>query len=189
MSLALAQSALPAVSSAVQTASAASVIQACLAREADKQCEGTWRGHAYQLDDHSGQITTGGGEKSDGHWSWHCKTDRMEDYRTCTLQRQGLTIIAINGRVQTFSWGGSKFPGSEKQARIGRGSALTWLESETISRQEALALVKSMCENKEALFRWYDWPHEDSHDVEVDLTGFSDAFEMYVGAITEYEKQ
>ena len=79
-------------------------------------------------------------------------------------------------------WGGSKFPGSEKIAKIGTLPPMRWAEDETVFGAKAVRVIEAAKRGGPAIFRWYHWPDEAEQDEEVNFDGFAVVWELFKAA-------
>lgn len=137
------------------------------------QCE--WRELTYSINDQfSGNITVMGGPT----WRVSCRYDRIERDDICSFAQNGFRLSSING-VEWVSWGGEAYPGSDKIAQLGNGEPIRWPESSIIDHRDAEMVIEIMSMTPTSLYRWFDWPNNRPHDIEVDNKGLEDAVRLF----------
>lgn len=151
-------------------------VEECLASVSTGRCDGAWKGLSFTLySDGSGSLMLPAG----GKWSYYCRQDRVETYTSCTLSQNGFSIIMIRGQDGLATWGGDRYPRSEKIAKFGNGEPIRFPEKTIIQGEILENMINLMKVTPSAIFRWYDWPYNAPRDIDVDLTQFSDVIQIF----------
>lgn len=178
------------LSAVASTATPAEAVAACKSQFADGSCSVEWKGARLELNERGSntiEVRSSSGEPL--KWSFLCKVDRVEDTRTCSLQggtKGSISIARIflkdGGVTNGVSWGGHKFPGSEKVAKIGKGAPMRWDSEATIFGAQAVRVIEAAKGGGPAIFRWFDWPEEQVHDEEIDFHNFAIVWDLFKAA-------
>lgn len=182
--------------SASDPATSAAAVAVCQSKMAGGACSVEWRGASLEiLKSGSGNITvtSKGGQRL--RWAFDCHNDLVEGTRACSLQggtNESISISRIflrqGGLTNGVTWGGSKFPGSEKIAKIGSLAPMRWDADQTIYGPQAIRVIEAARRGGPAIFRWYDWPEQKPNDIEVNFDGFAVVWDLFKAAIEHREK-
>lgn len=166
----------------VDVANASGAVTACKSSISNGVCNIVWNDASLSLNnDGSGSIEVRTLNAIPLKWHFSCNDDPVEGNRICTLQQDGISIARFTGSVHTFmvTWGGTKFPGSEKVAKIGRFAPMRWRSDEPIFGRQAVKVIEAAKSGGSAIFRWYDWPEQNVHDEKVNFDRFSVVWQIF----------
>lgn len=104
-------------------------------------------------------------------WDISCKKDAFNGKKICSISRDRLMILLIDGRY-IVSVGRNHYPGTESAIKVDDNVHYTGKEG-IINPFYANLIVKQMKEGKKATIRYREWPYDYNKDSEVDLTGFT----------------
>jgi hypothetical protein len=169
----------------------AGAVSACMNEMANGACSVEWNGASLKLTDRGSntiEVRSSKGELL--KWSFSCTIDRVEDTRTCSLQGGNKGSISIariflkgGGITNAVNWGGHKFPGSEKIAKIGKGAPMRWDSDTTIFGAKAVRVIEAAKRGGVGIFRWFDWPAEQAHDEEINFDNFEIVWDLFKAAV------
>ena len=149
--------------------------QRCKA-EGEDACKGEWRGLTYTLD----QDGTWASFKvsADLTWRFHCRTDAMDDTRTCVLSTERMSpylmviwASSFAGAGVSVAYLGDRYPGSTVSLRVDSSPALTSPEGRPFGGARSAAILAQIRTGNTLRLRAYDWPYNAAQDEEIDLTG------------------
>lgn len=104
-------------------------------------------------------------------WDVSCKKDVFNGSKVCSVSRDGLMVLYING-VYAVSVGRNHYPGTGSAIKVDDNVHYTGKEG-IINPMYSNLIIKQMREGKKAVIRYREWPYDYNRDSEVDLTGFT----------------
>lgn len=172
------------------TVSVDEAVSACRDQMVNGACSVEWRGAVLEMQSTGANSITVTSESGDPlRWGFSCRVDRVESTRGCSLQGGIKGSISIN-RIYLASgvvtngvtWGGSKFPGSEKVAKIGNRAPMRWGSEDTIYGAQANRIIDAAKGGGYAIFRWFHWPDGAARDEEVNFENFGNVWSLFKAA-------
>lgn len=143
--------------------------------------KGVIHGAKYEI--YSDFSASFGEERIDGNsdsamWDVGCRTDAINDRKSCTVGRRGLTFI-LNGRDVDVCLFGADYPGSDAAVRVDKHKAHHATSSDgyacfghEVSRQ----IVAQIKEGSIVRIRYQQWPNDYSSNDDWSASGFEDAY-------------
>tara|TARA_Y100000815_G_scaffold185010_1_gene168853 strand:+ start:1089 stop:1901 length:813 start_codon:yes stop_codon:yes gene_type:complete len=112
------------------------------------------------------------------NWDMRCTIDRIGDSKSCSLSKGHLTV-GIWKDGSTLAWVGSNhYPGTAMTVRVDRGRPISAGERSGFSSSQAATIVSQLKSGQSAITRYQEWPYRSNLDEDVDLFGFSQAWEL-----------
>ncbi|WP_445536133.1 hypothetical protein [Acinetobacter sp. G18] len=107
-------------------------------------------------------------------WDVSCKKDAFEGKKICSVSKNGLMVLLIDGRF-AVGVGRHHYPRSSSAIKIDDNVSYSGKEG-IINPLYSNLIIKQMKDGKRAAIRYREWPYDYNKDSEVDLTGFTKKF-------------
>ncbi|MFL9542694.1 hypothetical protein ACKESD_12280 [Acinetobacter baumannii] len=107
-------------------------------------------------------------------WDLSCKKDVFDGKKICSVSKNGLMVLLIDGRF-AIGVGRNHYPGSSSAIKIDDNISYSGKEG-IINPTYSNLIIKQMKDGKRAAIRYREWPYDYNQDSEVDLTGFTKKF-------------
>lgn len=107
-------------------------------------------------------------------WDVSCKKDPIDGNKTCSISRDKLMVLIINGKY-AVSVGRNHYPKTSSAIKIDDNVHYTGKEG-IINPVYANLIISQMKAGKKAVIRYREWPYDFNKDSEIDLKGFTKKF-------------
>lgn len=116
-------------------------------------------------------------------WSIGCSKDKFNGSKVCSLSKlhNDVMVNIINGKYSVYV-GGNHYPRTQSAIKIDDNNPIYGYEG---SSQAPQKVIEQMKNGRIAYTRYKEWPYEYNKDGEVDLIGFTEAFNQM---LEEYKK-
>lgn len=116
-------------------------------------------------------------------WSISCSKDKFNGSKVCSLSKlhNAVMVNIINGKYSVYV-GGNHYPRTQSVIKIDYNNPIYGYEG---SSQTPQKVIEQMKNGRIAYTRYKEWPYEYNKDGEVDLIGFTEAFNQM---LEEYKK-
>ncbi|MGQ1342337.1 hypothetical protein ACT4X4_10700 [Acinetobacter baumannii] len=105
-------------------------------------------------------------------WDIHCKKDKIDNKKVCSMWRDGLTVMMINGRYVIGVGKGDSYPGSKSAIKVDDNIAYFGRER-IIDLMSTNTIIQQLKKGRTAHIRYREWPYDYDQSADVDLNGFT----------------
>ena len=123
-------------------------------------------------------ASTYSAQASQPQWKTYCDTDRFDGTKTCFMTYKHIAVGIYNG-VSIIFINGNSYPRSKSAFKVDNSPTIYGVEDGIYS---ASKLIQQMKRGRTLYTRYYSWPNQSKVDQEIDLIGFTSAFEYMMSA-------
>ncbi len=105
-------------------------------------------------------------------WDIYCKKDKIDNKKVCSMWRDGLTVMMINGRYVIGVGKGDSYPGSKSAIKVDDNIAYFGRER-MIDLMSTNTIIQQLKKGRIAHIRYREWPYDYDQSNDVDLNGFT----------------
>lgn len=105
-------------------------------------------------------------------WDIYCKKDKIDNKKVCSMWRDGLSVMMINGRYVIGVGKGDSYPGSKSAIKIDDNMAYFGRER-MIDLNSTNTIIQQLKKGQTAHIRYREWPYDYDKSEDVDLNGFT----------------
>jgi hypothetical protein len=105
-------------------------------------------------------------------WDIVCQKDKIDNKKFCTMWRDGLTVILVNGKYLIGVGKGDSYPGSKSAIKVDDNTAYFGRER-MIDLMSTNTIIQQLKKGRVAHIRYRQWPYDYDKTGDVDLNGFT----------------
>lgn len=114
------------------------------------------------------------GLKSENEWHfWECEKDHFNNDKKCSMSKKNLIVLILNGKT-FIQIGANHFPHESSAIKIDNNRTIYGKEGIFRNNNQ---ILNEMLSGKKAAIRFVEWPKSYNIDDEIDLIGFSEAYQ------------
>ena len=102
-----------------------------------------------------------------------CKVDRFDGKKTCEVRNDRLYVVNLSGKTSVMIIG-ADYPNKQSAIKIDENATIYGVEGLFDNDQK---IINQLLKGKTAYVRYVEWPYSYNKDIEIDLSGFKEAYQ------------
>lgn len=102
-----------------------------------------------------------------------CKVDQFNGKKSCEVRKDILYVVNLSGKTSVMIIG-ADYPNKQSAIKIDENATIYGVEGLFDNDQK---IINQLLKGKTAYVRYVEWPYSYNKDIEIDLSGFKEAYQ------------